>query len=60
MVVLYMESGNRSLVRDIGSVRGNCEGYTTPYNDSPFPWELKVMMSITINRDTLQYESMGV
>ena len=37
-----------------------CEGYTTPYNESPFPGGLLATMSTTTNRDTLQYESMGV
>ena len=37
----------------------DCEGYTTPYNKSPFPGALLTMMSTTTNRDTLQYESMG-
>ena len=38
----------------------NCEGHTTPYNESPFSGVLPAMMSTTTNRDTLQYESMGV
>jgi len=39
---------------------GTCEGYTTPYNESPFPRVLLAMMSTTTNRDTLQYKSTGV
>jgi len=37
-----------------------CEGYTTPYKESPLPGVLLAMMSTTTNKDTLQYESMGV
>jgi len=37
-----------------------CEGYTTPYNESPLPGVLLVTMSTTTNRDTLQYESTGI
>jgi len=32
----------------------------TPIYESPFPGALLAMMSTTTNRDTLQYESMGV
>ena len=38
----------------------DCEGYTTPDNESPFQGELPAMISTTTNRDTLQYKSMGV
>jgi len=34
-----------------------CEGYTTPYNNSPFPGALLVMMSTTTNGDVMSHNT---
>jgi len=35
-----------------------CKGYTTPYNESPFPGALPAKINHN-NIDTLQYEAVG-